>query len=215
MAQVIHGIHEPAPGWVPISEAERVQLNWELYTLIQAFENQHVGSVMPWVAQPNPLYTVQYKANPLGGYNPQTDLRFTLQLVDNYIVFKTALVTPVIKERLHVVQRDRDHYDAMTSARLGTHHWTYKETLVLRRVNTESRVVVTYDSLGVGLDNKILVFRPRHGHTDELGWLLDILLGTRIRRAYKDEIRFPTLRADMLYLDTDDEVVPWTDDEQQ
>jgi hypothetical protein len=77
-ADIIYGRHVMEPQ--QLSETYQKELNADLHLVMQVLENHHTGSVKAVTGALNPVYPVHYKKNPLGGDNPETDVKFTAQV---------------------------------------------------------------------------------------------------------------------------------------
>lgn len=181
-----YGVHLPDQAERAITEDVRRHLNAELHKIMQILESQRVGCVKSRVGEENPKYTVEFIGNQLGPIDPSTDVRFTAQVVGNYIVLTTPLDSNRVY-RVHHFAADREYYNnVITPAEAGP-HWDFSDRVSLRSHDL-SWIHVAYDSLGQGLENKVLTFRAGHRREEHLAWFIDLLLAsvTRVQTVYQD-----------------------------
>jgi hypothetical protein len=173
-------------------------LNRETMVIVSAVEKDHTGCVKSWEGCMSPMfptYDVHFKRNPLGGEDPDTDLKFKLcAVLPGFLQFTAPLKAEVIA-RFHAGGKDRANtglYDEVCSDAWGAHYVTNGPAEEDNLVNytypggERRRFNVMYT---INEADKQMVFRCSNG--SRMAVFLDTVLGTDIAGTVHDMIVKP------------------------
>lgn len=171
-------------------------LNKELGCVIERMEHDHTGCVKPYKGCMPPMfptYSVHYKTNPLGGWDPDMDLKYELHAALPGVLEFTAPLEAAVVRRFHMGGKDpadvkgydevcsdayvawggRDAYNVVNYTYPGGERRRFNVTYAFHRDEAD----------------KLLVFRCSSG--SRMAVFLDTVLGTDIAGTVDDMIEHP------------------------
>ena len=169
-------------------------LNSETMVVVSTIERDYTGRVMSWEGcmRPNfPTYSVHFKKNILGAWDPDTDLKFKLRAVLPGFVEFTAPMEAGVIAKFHAGGKNpanTEHYDQVCSTAYVANEPDEEENMVDYTYpgGERRRFHVLYVINGA---DKQMVFRCSNGV--RMAVFLDTVLGTGFEGRVHDEIKHP------------------------